>query len=438
MKNEILIINATLLPLSDEGPKFIENGFISIKDDVIVSLGPMSDLPASREAEKTIDAAGHLAMPGLVNTHTHAAMSLFRGFADDLELMTWLNEYIFPAEAKSVNPEMVYWCSKLGAAEMILAGTTTVADGYFLEDSAAEAFADCGIRSVTAQGIIDFPAPGVPDPTQNVEAAIEFVDRWQDRDELIIPAIFCHSPYTCSSDTLIRAKEAARQKNVRLFTHLAETKTEVTQIQEQHKTSPVRYLDSLGILDKDTVCVHCVWLDDEDIAILARSGTKVSTCPQSNMKLGSGIAPLNKMLEAGISAGMGTDGCASNNTLDLFSEMDVCAKLHKVKDLDPTAIPAKTVLGMATNGGASVLGLADRIGSISAGKRADVILLDLMQPHLQPFYNPYALVYAASGGDVRTVIINGKIVMQNRKILTFDADEAMAKVRELAKNLINH
>jgi 5-methylthioadenosine/S-adenosylhomocysteine deaminase len=435
MNDEILIINSTLLPLSENESEIIEKGFISIKDGVIIALGPMSELTPSREAERTIDAAGHLAMPGLINTHTHAAMTLFRGYADDLELMTWLNEYIFPAEAKSVNPEMVYWCSKLAAAEMILAGTTTVADGYFLEDSAAEAFADCGLRSVVAQGVIDFPAPGVPDPAQNVEAAADFIVRWQDRNKLIIPAIFCHSPYTCSPETLKRAKEAARQKNARLFIHLAETKSEVKQILEQHGTTPVRYLDSLGILDKDTICVHCVWLDEGDIEIMAQRGAKVSTCPQSNMKLGSGIAPLEKILAAGISAGLGTDGCASNNTLDLFSEMDVCAKLHKVKDLDPTALPAKTVLEMATIGGATVLGQVDQIGSLSPGKKADVILLDLMQPHLQPFYHPYPLVYAARGADVSTVIIDGKIVMQDRKILTFDADEAMTKVRELAEPL---
>ncbi|MFC1843181.1 amidohydrolase [Thermodesulfobacteriota bacterium] len=438
MLDDILIKNCSILPLSDNKVKFIDKGFLSVKDGAISALGSMTDLPASSGAERTIDATGHLVMPGLVNTHTHAAMSLFRGLADDLELMTWLKEHIFPAEAKSVNPEMVYWCSKLAAAEMILSGTTTVADGYFLEDSAAEAFADSGMRSVVAQGVIDFPVPGVPDPTQNIEAAAHFIDRWQAKNKLIIPAIFCHSPYTCSPDTLKRAKEAARQKNVRFFIHLAETKTEIQQIQEQHNTTPVRYLDSLDILDKDTICVHCVWLDEGDIVILAKNGAKVSTCPQSNMKLGSGIAPLSKMLAAGISVGLGTDGCASNNTLDLFSEMNICAKLHKVKDLDPTALPAKTVLEMATIGGATVLGLADQIGSLSPGKKADVILLDLMQPHLQPFYHPYPLVYAARGADVSTVIINGEIVMQDRKILTFDADEAMAKVRELAKNLINH
>ena len=435
MNTDILIINSTILPLSHSGPDLIENGFIAIKGDVISAMGPMVDLPGSSKAEKTIDAAGHLAMPGLVNTHTHAPMTLFRGLADDLPLMTWLNEYIFPAEAKNVNEEMAYWCSKLAAAEMILSGTTTVADGYFLEDSVAEAFIDCGIRSVVAQGVIDFPAPGVPDPGENVTAAETFIERWQDKSSLLIPAVFCHSPYTCSPETMIRAKEMARLNDAMLFIHLAETRTEVEQIQEQHYTTPLRYLESLGILDEDTVCVHCVWLDDDEIEILAKSEAKVSTCPQSNMKLASGIAPLKKILAAGIPVGLGTDSCASNNTLDMFAEMDMCAKLHKVKDLDPTALQAKTVLEMATRGGAYVIGLEQEIGSLTPRKKADIILLDMMQPHLQPFYNPDQLVYAACGADVKSVIIDGKIVMQDRQILAFDVDETMAKVRKLAEPL---
>jgi len=435
MLYDILIKNCTILPLAGNAPVLVDNGFITVKDNAISGLGPMADLPDSTMAKKTIDGTCLLAMPGLVNTHTHAPMSLFRGMADDLPLMTWLNEHIFPAEARSVNPEMVYWCSRLGAAEMILAGTTTVADGYFLEDSVGEAFAESGLRAVIAQGIIDFPAPGVPDPAENVSTAAAFVARWQEQNELIVPALFCHSPYTCSAETLVKAKEAAADKNARLFVHLAETKTEVEQIQQQHGMTPVRYLDNLGILDPNTVCVHCVWLEEEEIEILAERGSKVSTCPQSNMKLASGIAPLRQMLAAGIEVGLGTDSCASNNTLDMFSEMNLCAKLHKVKDLDPTAVPAQTVLDLATKGGASVLGMADNIGSLSPGKKADIILLDMMQPHLQPFYNPDLLVYAAHGSDVSTVIINGKLIMQDRRILTFDVDKTMAKVRELAEPL---
>jgi 5-methylthioadenosine/S-adenosylhomocysteine deaminase len=435
MHNDILINNVTLLPHPGEQEELIANGFLSIKGGNISALGPMVELPTAITAKKTIDGAGCLLMPGLVNTHTHAPMTLFRGLADDLPLMTWLNEHIFPAEAKSVNPEMVYWCSKLAAAEMILAGTTTVADGYFLEDRVAQAFADCGLRAVAAQGVIDFPAPGVLDPTQNIAAAAQFIDDWQDRNDLITPAVFCHSPYTCSADTLKRAKDIARQKNVKLFVHVAETKAEVEQLQEQHGTTPVRYLDSLGILDRDTLCVHCVWLDEEEIAILAQCGTGVSTCPQSNMKLGSGIAPLKELLKRNIPVGLGTDGCASNNTLDLFREMDLCAKLHKVKEFDPTALPAGQILQMATWRGAEVLGLQEKIGSLAPGKTADLVLLDLQQPHLQPFYSQDLLVYAADGADVSTVIINGRLVLENRRILSFDVQEVMERVRELANNL---
>jgi 5-methylthioadenosine/S-adenosylhomocysteine deaminase len=435
MHFDLLILNADILAMAPELPELIQSGYIGIRDGEIAALGSISDLGNAREAGKIIDGSGHLAMPGLVNTHTHAPMTLFRGMADDLPLMTWLHEYIFPAEARSVNPEMVYWCSKLAAAEMIFSGTTTVADGYFLEDSVAEAFTEAGMRAIVAQGVIDFPAPGVPDPKQNVAAAEQFIGRWQSRNSLLSPAVFCHSPYTCSADTLKRAKEMARRRNVQCFVHLAETRAEVEQVREEHGTTPVRYLEKLGFLDKNTVCVHCVWLDAEEIEILARTGAKVATCPQSNMKLGSGIAPLNEMLAAGISVGLGTDGPASNNRLDLFFEMDVCAKIHKVKNLDPTALPATTVLHLATAGGADVLGLQEQIGSLSPGRKADIILLNLMQPNLQPFHHPDLLVYAASGADVSTVIINGKLVMQDRGILTFDVDETMAKVRKLAENL---
>ena len=435
MPHDILIKNAMLLPLAGGQEKLIANGFLSIKGGNIAALGPMADIPAAMTAAKTIDGTGCLLMPGLVNTHTHAPMTLFRGLADDLPLMTWLNEHIFPAEANNVNPEMVYWCSKLAATEMILAGTTTVADGYFLEDRVAQAFADCGLRAVTAQGVIDFPAPGVPDPAKNIAAAAQFIDRWQDRNDLVTPAVFCHSPYTCSTNTLKRAKEIARQKNVKLFVHVAETKAEADQLQEQQGTTPVRYLDSLGILDQDTVCVHCVWLDDEEIEILARRNASVSTCPQSNMKLGSGIAPLKELLNRKITVGLGTDGCASNNTLDIFQEMDRCAKLHKVKDLDPTALPAGQILQMATLRGAQVLGQQEKTGSLAPGKAADMILLDLQQPHLQPFYSQDLLVYAANGADVSAVIINGRLVVENRRILTCDVQEVMERVREMAKNL---
>jgi 5-methylthioadenosine/S-adenosylhomocysteine deaminase len=435
MEYDILITNSTILPMTGPPGELIENGFVAIRDGVVSALGIMAELPATYTSTHTINGSGKLVMPGLVNTHTHAPMTLFRGMADDLPLMTWLNEHIFPAETRSVNDEMVYWCSKLAAAEMIMSGTTTAADGYFLENKVANAFVDCGLRSVVAQGVIDFPAPGVPDPAQNVAEAEHFINSWQNRNKLLTPAVFCHSPYTCSPDTLKRAKQMAVEKNARFFIHLAETKSEAEQLREQHGTSPARYLEDIGVLDKNTVCVHCVWLDGDELEALAKHDAKVSTCTQSNMKLGSGIAPLAEMLAAGITVGLGTDGSASNNSLDLFAEMDLCAKLHKVKDLDPTALPAKSILEMATMGGAHVLGLADDIGSLAPGKRADIIMVDLQQPHLQPFYHPDLLVYAARGADVSTAIIDGQLIMQDRELLTIDLDETMKKVRELAQAL---
>ena len=367
-------------------------------------------------------------MPGLVNTHCHAAMTLFRGLADDLELVSWLNDHIFPAEAAHVNPEMVYQCSKLAAAEMILSGTTLVADGYFFEAEAARAFSEVGLRAVASQGIIDFPAPGVPDPKEAVQYASRFLDDWKEKDPLITPALFAHSPYTCSADTLIKAKDLARLHNVPFFIHVAERPRELSMIQDARGATPVQHLDALGILDERTVCVHCVWVDDKDIAILAEHGAKVSICPQSHMKLASGLAPLADMLDNGVVVGLGTDGAASNNGLDLFREMDICAKAQKIKSMDPVAVQASRVLQMATTSGAEVLGCTD-IGTLNEGAIADLILVDIDRPHLQPFYGPDLLVYSAGGADVRTVIIDGKLVVRDREVMNIDLEETMAAVR---------
>ena len=412
-----------------------EAAYLAVTDGAIVGIGAMADLPKRSGAERIIDAAGKLLMPGLVNGHGHGAMTLFRGLADDLPLMTWLTEHIFPAEARLVDAEMVYWCSKLAAAEMILGGTTTVADAYFHEDAAAKAFCEAGLRTVAAQGIIDFPAPGVPDPKQNIAAAADFLATWQGKNPLLTPALFCHSPYTCSPDTLQRAKELAREAGSLFFIHLAETREEVAQLKEQHGCTPVALLHGLGVLDENTVCVHCVWLEEGDIELLRESGAKVVTCPESNMKLGAGIAPLAELLGAGVEVGLGTDGCASNNDLDLFQEMASCARLHKVAAHDPTRLPAATLLGMATAGGAGVLGLGQQTGRLAVGLRADCLLIDRRQPHLTPFYNPETLVYAGRGSDVATVLIDGRVVMEERRFLAFDLAETLGEVRRLAKRV---
>lgn len=422
MTPDILLIDACLLPEPATG-EVVERGYVAIRDGLIEGVGPMDALPG-KEAGQIIDAAGDLVLPGLVNGHCHAAMTLFRGLADDLELMTWLTDHIFPAEAENVTPEMVYWCARLAAAEMLLSGTTCVADGYFYEDEAARAFSEAGLRAVAAQGVIDFPAPGVPDPLENIRTAARFLDAWLDRDPLITPAIFAHSPYTCSGATLQKAKEESRQRNLPFYIHAAEIGAEQGLIRDPLGSSPVRHLDALGILDEMTVCVHCVHVDAEDMDIMARRRVRVVHCAQSNMKLASGMAPVDGMLEREITVGLGTDGAASNNSLDLFREMDLCAKMEKVRTPDPTAGSARAVLAMAAGA-----------GTLAPGQPADLISVGLNRPHLQPFYGPDTLVYAGSGSDVQNVIVNGRLVVRDSELLTIDLEETLDRVRRLAETL---
>ncbi len=432
MNCNILIINAILLENPGSGA-ITAQGFLAINGRLINQIDQMDNLPRELKADKIIDAAGCLVMPGLVNGHCHSAMTLFRGLADDLPLMTWLNGHIFPAEAKYVSKDMVYWCSKLAAAEMILSGTTTVADGYFFEEEAAMAFMDIGVRAVAAQGIIDFPAPGIPDPAGNMEVAANYIAAVPAND-LVTPALFCHSLYTCSPRTIQAAKQLADEHNCKLFIHVAETRAEVKNHYKQHGITPIRHLQKLNILDKNTVCVHCVWLDAAEIAILAETECGVITCPESNMKLAAGVAPLAGMLAAGVTVGIGTDGCASNNDLDMLGEMASLAKLHKVTSLEPTSMPAGTCLRLAGTGGARVLGLTG-IGSLRAGMQADIIIIDLNQPHLTPFYNQDILVYAARGADVKSSIIGGQLVLENRRILTIDLPETIARVNQISRQM---
>ena len=431
MPDTLLITNCTIL--TEAASPLIPHGFLRIEGGLITDLGIMGRMPQA-EGATIIDAGGKLLMPGLINGHNHCAMTLFRGLADDLELASWLNDHIFPAEAARVNDEMVYWCSKLAAAEMLLSGTTTVADGYFHAGEVARACRDAGLRAVAAHGIIDFPAPGVPDPTLNQEAVEDFIDTWQGKDPLITPAVFAHSPYTCSPVTLTRAKDLADRRQVRFFIHLAETRQETGMLIDPQGTSPVRHLHALGLLDSNTICVHSVWLDDEDLDILAATGASVVTCPQSNLKLASGTAKVVEMLARGIHVGLGTDGCASNNSLDMFREMDMLAKVQKLRTLDATALPAWQALRCATSGNAAALGLSG-LGRLAIGCRADLLLLDLQAPHLTPFYNQDLLVYAAQGNDVHTVIVDGRIVVKDRKLLAFDLGETLSQVEKLAGSL---
>ena len=419
--------------------EIIEDSIVGIKDGLIVAVGRNSDQGyAALKTKDTIDASGCIVMPGLVNTHTHLPMVCFRGMADDLPLMEWLTGHIFPAEARFVNKKMVYDGATLAIAEMILSGTTTFCDGYFFEDAIAEALNAAGMRAVVSQGFADFITPDKPKLEKMMAAAERFVTRWQSYAPMITPAYFCHSPYTCSPATLVNVKEAAREAGILYLMHLLENKDEIDTILNRYGKKPVRHLLDLGVLDEQTVAVHCNWLTKEDIAVFADLGVKVSHNPESSMKLAAGVAPVPEMLKHGIKVGLGTDGSASNNDLDMFREMDTAAKIHKVTSLDPTVMSAETVLKMATICGAKVLGLDKLIGSIETGKQADIILVDMNQPHLTPLYNCYSqLVYAARGADVKTSIINGKIVMKNRQLRTIDLNTAIKNVRDIAADIIN-
>jgi len=433
MSFDTVIHNCTIITVDPEFD-IIKHGIICIKDGRLEQISAKTHEQDPPDSKKVIDAKGGIIMPGLINTHTHLPMTLFRGLADDLPLNIWLNEHIFPAEKKHINPDSVRYGTLLACSEMLLSGTTTCCDGYFLENTVAEAVNDSGMRAVLGQGVIDFPAPGVPDPSENIKNALEFAEKWLDFSPKIIPSIFCHSPYACSSRTLKDAKVAANSKGLLFQIHVSETEQELNQMQSEHRMTPVEYLDSIGILDANTLCVHCVWINDRDIEIIAKQNAKISHNPESNMKLAAGVAPVPRCLNSGITVGLGTDGCASNNNLDLFQEMDTAAKLHKVVSHDPTIMNAKSVIIMATISGAKAIGLGSQIGSIEVGKQADLIIIDTDKPHITPLYNPMShIVYAASGSDVRDVLVAGKFFVRDRKLLTLDINYILEKVTEISK-----
>ncbi len=431
---DILIEGGTVLTL-DAADRIIPSGSVAIRGDRIEAVGPRADIGNRYRGRRVISAAGHVIMPGLVNAHTHAAMTCFRGIADDLELMEWLNKYIFPAEAKNVDTELAYWGSLLACAEMIRSGTTCFCDMYIFEDETAKAASLAGMRCLLGEVLFDFPSPNFKTPDEGLAYTESLIKNWAGHD-LVRITVEPHALYTCSPDLLKKSKALADRHGVPLSLHLLETKSEREGLTEKLGSSPVRFLRDTGLLDENLLAFHCVWLDAADIEMMARAGAKAVHNPESNMKLASGIAPVPALQAAGVTVALGTDGCASNNNLDMLQEMDTAAKLHKVSRLDPTAMGAKTVLRMATVDGARALGLGADAGRIAAGMKADVITLDFNRPHLTPVYSEYShLVYCATGSDVDNVVINGRLVMEGRKILTFDEGEAMDRVNAIARRI---
>ena len=410
-------------------------GAVAINGNVIVDVGSPESIAARYRAAQTIAVPDQLVLPGLINTHTHAPMVMYRGLADDLALMDWLNKYIFPAEAKTVSPEMVRIGTRLAALEMIESGTTMYADMYYFEEEIARATREAGLRGVLGQTVIQFPVADAKTPGEALMRAERFIQTFKD-DPLIVPAVAPHALYTNDQATLVASAELGRKYGVPVLIHLAETEDEVRIAREQHQMTPVGYLESIGFWGPRTLAAHGVWVTDEDIATLKRRQIGVSHNPESNMKLASGTAPVGKYLNAGVALGLGTDGAASNNDLDMFEAMRQASFLAKHAAKDPTALPAQSALDLATIGGAAALGMGQLIGSIETGKRADLITVSVASARQTPLYNPVShLVYTTRGDDVRTTIVNGVVLMKDRQVKTLDAKAVIADANRLAETV---
>ena len=426
-----LILSARYVVTMDGRHQVIENGAVAVRDSRIVAVGTKAAVDRDWQPKRRIDRPNGLITPGLVNTHTHAAMSLFRGLADDRKLQDWLNNFIFPAEAKNVTPEFVRWGTRLAALEMLLSGTTTFTDMYYFEDVVAEVAKEAGIRGVLGETIIGFPVADAKTPAAALQAAEKFLERFKG-DALVVPAIAPHALYTNSDETLKAARALANKYNAPLLIHLSETKKENDDNQAKRRQSPTQTLHALGLLNGRTLAAHCVWVDAADQAILKTTNTGVAHCPSSNMKLASGAAPVVDMLKRGINVGLGSDGPAgSNNDFDMLEEADLAAKLQKLIRSDPEALPAKQAFEMATLGGARALGLDKEIGSLETGKRADLIVINLDVANAVPLFDPYSqIVYALKGSNVLDVVVNGREVVRDHRAVTLDQAAILAKAHE--------
>ncbi len=421
----------------DENLAIIEKGAVAVKEKQILEVGKADEILKRYTSGNIMEGKGRVVMPGLINTHTHAAMVYFRGIADDLPLTEWLNNHIWPAENKWLSPEFISDAIELACLEMLKGGITTYNDMYFFEDAAGEAAKRIGMRAVLGSGILDFPSVSAKTTDEYLDNAERFVHNWKG-DELITPCIAPHALYTCGTETLKKSKAMAGKLDVPLHIHLAETQWEVEEIKLRYKMRPVEYLADLGFLDETVLAAHCIWLEDNEIELLAKHKVGVSHCMESNLKLASGFAPVATMLAAGVKVTFGTDGAASNNDLNILSEMSTTAKVHKALSNNPTVLDAKTIVLMATRWGAEVLGLGSKVGSLEKGKIADIISINLAKPHLTPIYNIYShIVYAAMASDVDFVMVNGKIVVNNGRLLTADETEILFKAQQWCEKIRN-
>lgn len=436
------VISARYVVTMDPSRRVIENGAVAVQGDRIAAVGARAEIEKRYESKQRLDAGDAILSPGLVNTHGHAPMALFRGIADDLRLQEWLEKFIFPAEAKNVSPDFVRAGTRLACLEMLLSGTTTYADMYYFEEVIAEATAECGMRGVLGQTVIQFPVADAKTPAEALARAEAFIKTFR-KNPVITPAVAPHAVYTNSDETLKSARELANRYGVPMLIHVSETRKENDDLAAKRNISPTQLLDRLGALNGRTLAAHGVWVSDEDIRTLVERNAGVAHCPSSNMKLASGVAPVLKYLRAGARLGLGTDGPAgSNNDLNLFEEMDLAAKLQKVHTGDPTAVTAVQAFEMATMGGARALGMEKEIGSLEAGKRADLMVIRADAPHAVPMYDVYShLVYALKASDVRHVMVNGRLVVRDRNVLTLKQTEVLAEAmkwqRKIAASIKN-
>jgi 5-methylthioadenosine/S-adenosylhomocysteine deaminase len=430
------IITARYVMTVDPQKRIIEDGAIAIQGDHILAVGTRAEVLKAYQTKNQVHRPNAMIAPGLINTHTHAAMSLFRGIADDLVLQDWLEHYIFPAEAKNVSPDFVRWGTRLACLEMLLSGTTTFTDMYYFEDVVAEAAKEAGMRGVLGETVIGFPVADAKTPADALRLSETFLTKWA-HDPLIVPAVAPHALYTNSPETLIAARNLANRYSAPILIHLAETKRENDDAREKYGKSATQKLESIHFFEGRTVAAHGIWLDDADIGTLKLHNVGVAHCPSSNMKLSSGAAPVLKLRLAGINVGLGPDGPAgSNNDFNMFEEMDLAAKLQKLVTMDPQALPARAVIEMATIDGAKVLGLEKEIGSLEAGKKADLIAISLDEANAIPMYNVESqMVYALKGSDVRDVMINGKWVVRDKAVLTLNAPAIKQKAVEYQKQV---
>jgi 5-methylthioadenosine/S-adenosylhomocysteine deaminase len=431
---DLLVVGGTVLTMEPDAEP-IKSGAVAVADGRIAAVGPAEELLEMSPSGDVLNAGNCLVLPGLVNTHSHLAMTLLRGIADDIPLMQWLESHIWPAEKEHMTRESVRLGTELAAAEQLLAGVTTTTDMYFFGDEVSTVLADAGMRAVVAESLIGFPTPRCATTGDMLSKQRELIEAFLDHP-LIIPSVAAHSPYSVAAADLVAEAELAEEYEVPMQIHLAETAWEVEKLLQEKGLSPVAYLADLGLLSERIVAVHCVHVSPEDIELLAEFESGVSHNPVSNLKLASGISPVPALLEGGVRLGLGTDGAASNNTLDLLRDMQLAALLHKGTSADPTVLPARTMLELATSGGAQILGLGSRIGTLTEGREADLICLAIDGPHTAPMYDPFShVVFAARASDVRHVMVQGRVVVRNRELQTLDRERIEAQVREFSESI---